>query len=326
MSSRHLVLGAGGPRAFLTGLGTVIAMRLFGLKDWTSIGGISGGSLPAILMADHTLSPRELVERIIAIEITDLLKPSDSGVDPLAQFAPGEAGHAARKEKFVSRLLKRGAWHTDKLGEMIGACVDTWPELFWTMAMTENSHILFTATGVYEYGFDGSFTVLSEEPAPVALAIRATIAIPGWLEGVVYKGRYLFDGSLSPFGGCPVAWVRRHFNGESSLVIRCLSSGKSFRTDSLLCRIGRKLLCNGVKAVPEMLNSPADINIDPKVPELATFRFKLSREEKELGILAGFNTAVAEMHRCAGLFQQGLTNLVPCADFQQFLALVEAQS
>lgn len=51
MYSRHLVIEQGGTRALVTGMGATLALRAAGLKSWSTIGGISGGSIPAILMA-----------------------------------------------------------------------------------------------------------------------------------------------------------------------------------------------------------------------------------------------------------------------------------
>ena len=71
----HLVIGAGGTRAFLTGMGAVTALRLSGLQNWATIGGVSGGSIPALFMAAG-LSPIDLIDRLLDIDFRNLLRSS----------------------------------------------------------------------------------------------------------------------------------------------------------------------------------------------------------------------------------------------------------
>lgn len=161
-------------------------------------------------------------------------------------YAADELGNLPKPRGFVARLLQRSALHTDLLGEAVEEVVGVGKFLDHGL-MTETSHVLFTSIGVWEYGFDGSVTQISDVPAPVGIAIRATRAIPGLLESVHYRGRLLFDGSLSPFGGCPVAWVRKHFLAEDQTVVRCSSVGKSRVRESMLVDLGRRLLCRDSK-------------------------------------------------------------------------------
>ena len=287
----HLVIGAGGTRAFLTGMGAVTALRLSGLQNWATIGGVSGGSIPALFMAAG-LSPIDLIDRLLDIDFRNLLRSSSDGVD---EIEPGP-----RARHFFTRWMHRGALHTDRLGQVIESIVKEWPENFWTMAVSDKSHVLFTSQGVFEYGFDGSYEQISEEPAPIGLAIRATCAIPGLLEAVHYKGRYLWDGGMSPFGGCPVDWVRRHFLAESDTIVRCRAIGKVEVRDDWVARLGRRLLCSGSNRVEAQSNSIADINIVPQVPEFSSLRFSLTPEQKKLGLFAGFRAA------CEELFANGI--------------------
>ncbi len=250
------------------------------------------------------------------------MKSSPDHVDPMFCHGVDDQGNLPKPRGFVARLLQRSALHTDLLGEAVEEVVKVWPENFWTMAMTANSHVLFTSVGVWEYGFDGTVTQISDEPAPVGLAIRATCAIPGLLESVWYRGRLLFDGSLSPFGGCPVAWVRKHFMAEDQTVVRCSSVGKSRVRESMLVDLGRRLLCrdaNKVEVAPK--DGLADINILSAMPDLNTFRFKLTVEQKRAGLLAGFNAAVAELSRHMAHFDGSLSEISHCLDFQELLGL-----
>ncbi|MBC7998563.1 MAG: patatin-like phospholipase family protein [Leptolyngbya sp.] len=323
MYSRHLIIGQGGTRAIVTGMGATLALKAAGLKGWSSIGGISGGSIPAILMADNT-NPLMALEKMLALDFSQLFLPTSKGVlDPLASFAASLEGERTPAHKFVARMLRKGMMHTDRLGELIESQVKVWPENFWTMAMSENSHVMFTSSGVFEYGFDGSYTVLSTEPAPIALAIRATCAVPGLLEAVEYRGRYLFDGALSPFGGTPVAWVRKHFLADEGMVVSCVSSGKDSRKNNFLINLSRRLLCHKANRVAIDTSGVADICITPNVPELHALRFKMTEGQKQLGLLAGFNATVLELAAHHGMFQEGLNDLTCASDFGQLLHLVK---
>ncbi len=321
MNNRHLVIEQGGPRAMLTGLGATMALRLSGLKQWSTIGGISGGAIPALLLADNA-DPLTVIETTLKLDFLQLLMPSPGG-DPLSAFAKEQNGERSITHKFVARLLHKGLRSTHGLGELIDREVKSWPDNFWTMATSENSHIMFTSTGVFEFGFDGSYNVLSDEPAPLSLAIRATCSIPGILEAVQYRGRYLFDGALSRFGACPTAWVQKHLGGDSGTVVRVASSGKDSRKNDFLGRLGRRLLCNDHSKDVEFTNvGRADIDINAHVKEVRAMRFKLTEGQKAAVLIAGFNAAVAALSSNHNMFQEGLQPLTSCADISHLLEMV----
>jgi predicted acylesterase/phospholipase RssA len=96
MNARHLVIGAGGSRAFLTGLGAVLALRLGGLKDWSTIGGVSGGSIPALFMAAG-LNPLELIERLQKLDFSKLMKSSPDREDVMFLLCRRRAGQSAQR-------------------------------------------------------------------------------------------------------------------------------------------------------------------------------------------------------------------------------------
>jgi predicted acylesterase/phospholipase RssA len=321
MNNRHLVIEQGGSRAILTGLGATLAIKLFGIKSWSTIGGISGGAIPALLLADNA-DPLKILETTMSLDFLKLLRPSKGDGGPLRMFATELDGTRSAAHKFIVRLLRRGMRHTDGLGELIESQVKAWPESFWTMAVTENSHIMFTSTGVYEYGFDGSYTVLSDEPAPLSLAIRATCAIPGLLEAVPYKDRFLFDGALSPLGACPASIVHNHFMGAHGTIVRVASSGKDSRKNNFLARVGRKLLCQDSGRIEFVDDGKADINISAHVADVHAMRFRLTEGQKMAGLLAGFNATVLELSQHGAVFQEGLNPLAKAADFPQLVALV----
>lgn len=319
--SRHLIIGQGGTRAILTGLGATLALKMAGLTRWSTVGGISGGAIPAILMANNA-HPLMVLDKLLALDFTQLLLPVKSAGNRNAEFAALKEGERTPAHRFAARLLRRGMKCTGKLGEIIEREVKTWPEAFWTMAVSENSHVMFTSTGVFEYGFDGSFEILSDQPAPIALAIRATCAVPGLLEAVEYRGRYLFDGALSPLGESPVAWVREKFFAESGMVVSCVSTGKDSGRHNFLSDLARRLILKNAARVKPDAGQEADISIAPYVPELNALRFMMSESQKKIGLLAGFNAAAAELSRNSGLFQEGVNPPGHCPDFDDLMAKV----
>ncbi len=322
MYSRHLIIEQGGTRALVTGLGATLALKAAGLKNWSTIGGVSGGSIPAIFKA-ASLNPLHALEGILACDFSKLFEPSSkTATDPAAQFAAVRQGDRVPAHKWVARMLRKGMMHTDKLGELIEENVKVWPESFWTMASSEDSHVLFTSERVIEYGFDGSVTVLQEGPAPISLAIRATCAVPGLLEAVEFHGRYLFDGALSPYGDNPVAFARKHLLGEEGLIVSCCSSGKDSRKNDMLLNIGRWLLCPMAAKVTTG-DRVADIHIKPHVPQLNALRFKMTELQKQLGILAGFNATVMALTKHNSLFQEGVRNLTCATDYATLLHCVQ---
>lgn len=321
MNNRHLVIEQGGARAILTGLGATLALRLSGLKQWSSIGGISGGAIPALLLADNA-DPLKIIETTMAIDFIQLLQPVKGGGNRIKSFATELDGKRSAAHKFIARMLRKGFRHTHGLGDLIDSQVKSWPENFWTMAVSENSHVMFTSTGVYEYGFDGSFNVLSDEPAPLSVAIRATCSIPGLLEAVVYRGRYLHDGALSQFGACPTAWVHKHFSSGSDTVIRVASSGKDSRKNALLCRVGRRLLCRDSSKLDLSEEGKPDIDINAHVKEVHAMRFNLTEGQKHAGLIAGFNATVMELTKHNGMFPEGINRLSSCADFGHLIEMV----
>ena len=176
-------------------------------------------------------------------------------------------------------------------------------------------------TGVDEFGFDGSHIRLSDEPAPISLAIRATCAVPGLLEAVEYRGRYLFDGALSPYGDNPVAFARKHLLGEEGLIVSCFSSGKDSRKNDMLMNLGRWLLCHTAAQV-KTGDRKADININPHVSQLNALRFKMTEAQKQLGMLAGFNATIMALSKHSNMFQEGVKNLSCATDFATLLQLI----
>ncbi len=177
----HLVCGSGGSKAGLTSTGVILACRAAELKLDT-IGGVSGGAIPAVMAAAELPSHR-LIELAKVTDFSGLLDKKKL-ITPLI------------RERKPIDLLQDGMYGSSKLGALTDAHVKEWPTKFWTMAVGDHSEMMFTKNGVMEYTREGGKNLVSNKPAQLGDAIRATCAIPGVLESVTLVGRRLFDGAL----------------------------------------------------------------------------------------------------------------------------------
>ncbi len=289
LSNLHLVCGSGGTRAFLTGAGAILACDTAGITNWESIGGVSGGSIISALYAGGMPAP-QLVEEVIGYDFATLFKKTNTLRNLIRSNLP-------RRPKTLERhAIREGIMSSEGLGAVIDKHVATWPENFWTIAVTGKFHILFTAHGVFQI-HNGRSLRISETPAPLGLAIRASCAVPGILESIEYLGRHLFDGALSDYGDCPTGVVRHHFQAPSNKIVACDVSGGMTRQRRAIFALGR--LITGRISQKLHVNSRADeIFIAPKVQGLGgSLEFSLTRDQKEAAVLSGFSAAVVELSR-----------------------------
>ena len=295
----HLVCGSGGTRAFLTGAGAILACDTAGVKKWDSIGGVSGGSIISALYAGGMSAP-ELVEEVISYDFATLFSKTRTLYDMIRSHLP------RRPKTLERRAIREGIMKSDGLGTIIDQHVPTWPENFWTMAVTGKYQILFTAQGVFQI-HKGRTTRISDKPAPLGLAIRASCAVPGILESIEFLGRNLFDGALSDYGDCPTGIVQRHFLAPAHKIVACDVSGVMTRQRRALFALGR--LISG--RISQKLNAntrAGEIFIAPKVEHLGgSLEFTLTREQKEAAVLSGFSAAVDQLAKSGVLSSEKLT-------------------
>jgi predicted acylesterase/phospholipase RssA len=294
-SDLHLVCGSGGSRAILGCGGAVLACQLAGLNKFKTIGGISGGSVPAALYASG-FDAKDLLKLAVQIDFSSLLTRRENPISILLAFF--------LQERFVRTRPRKGVMSSENLGYFIDSKVPSWPKNFWTMAVAGKTQVLFTADGVYQYLVDGTCRKLSDEPPPVGLAVRATCAVPGIIDPVEYKGLTLFDGALSWDGQCPVGLVKRHFGAHPETIIGCDVGDQ----ETLYSRFSEwfwALFCGG-DCVGKMINTHAFgqqgvVMIHPKVDRFRSLQFALEIEQKWSGVMSGLNQGVAQLSE-AGLF------------------------
>lgn len=303
ISDLHLVCGSGGTHAFLIGAGTILACDFAGITNWKSIGGISGGAIIAALYAGGLPAPA-LVEKVVGFDFATLFLRTGTIYELIRSHLPH------RPKNMERRPIREGIMKSAGLGAIIDQHVSRWPANFWTMAVSGKYHILFTADGVFQI-YAGQIDRISETPAPLGLAIRASCAVPGILEAIEFAGRFLFDGALSDYGDCPSGIVRQHFGAPAHEIVSCDGSGGMTRQRRAWFALGR--LISG-RTSQKFLRQSRDeeIFIAPRTNHLGDpLEFNPTREIKEAAVLAGFNSAVGR------LAQQGLltgVRLMQCRD------------
>jgi hypothetical protein len=274
----HLVCGSGGSKAGLTSTGVILACRAAELKLDT-IGGVSGGAIPAA-MAAAELPSHKLIDLAKATDFSGLLDKKKL----LTPFI---------KERKPIDLLQDGMYGSSKLGELTDAHVKEWPTKFWTMAVGDHSEMMFTKNGVMEYTREGSRNLVSNKPAQLGDAVRASCAIPGVLESVTLVGRRLFDGALGKFGKCPTAMVTSHYGVPSENIIASLPVGAMSTLNKSLYLFAKYLSGNLEKEHRGVMET-AGIVIRPEVNSFHSMKFLLNANQKDEAILAGYRSAIEQ--------------------------------
>lgn len=286
----NLILGAGGSRAILASTGVAMACHLSGIKRWRTIGGVSGGSIPAIMLAAGVPLP-EIVRQVVGIDFVSKLTPRVNLARVWWAFFV--------KNCLWKRQVGRGVLSSEKLGQFIESMVPTWPDNFWTVAVAGKNFYLLAADGIYLLRPDRQMEKISDKPAPVSTAIRATCAVPGIIDGVEWNGELLLDGALTG-ESCPTRIAKDYLDAASGGIIAC-DVGEEDATaasrEHLFFRVLRRLLCGECcDPVPfEPTHSDGVVLIQPPPAAIATLDLKLSADQKWRVIMSGFVSAVSKL-------------------------------
>ena len=294
--SLHLVCSSGGSRAILGGAGAILAVDQAGLKNLASIGGVSGGSLPTLIYSAG-ISARETLRHAVNIDFASMLTRRANIFSILFAYF--------RKGRLACTRPNNGVMTSEPLGEYVNAMIEKahldrgvkhhWPKGYWTMAVVGDSQVLFDETGVYEVKPDGSRITLSDKPASLGTAVRASCAVPGIISAVPYKGRFLFDGALSLEGRCPIA-VPMANNGATAEQIIAIDAGEETdKRSKRLQKVWRFLA--GKNCVPlkhEKVVSAKDVAVlvKPDLSHFPSLKFTLTRDQKWLAVMAGYVACV----------------------------------
>lgn len=314
-TNKHLVCGAGGSRAILASAGAIMATRLAGITDWQTVGGISGGSIPAVAMAAG-VDPREIMQLTVDVDFSSLVPRHATPLSTVLAFI--------LKDRFEYTRPKKGVLGSENLGKFIDSLVPVWPKNFWTMAVVARTQIVFTDHGVFQYLKNGQRRILSDKPAPVGIAIRATCAIPGIIDAVEWNKRLLHDGALSWDGACPVGVSLRHFGADAKDIIACDVGDEKSRSAGLT-RLFWTLLCGGhcVDHTGPKTPIPTETTlINPRIWSVRSLQFTPTAEQKWQAVHSGFQEAVVQLARAGYLKGDKLFEALDiCADVNALKAL-----
>ncbi len=291
-SEFHVVFGAGGSKAILGAAGAIAAFELCGFNRFATIGGISGGAIPAALYA-HGVDAHELLRLSLAADFS--------------KFLINKAGLLRRiwallsKYRYEMTKPRQGIYSGEPLKNFIDENVSTWSKRFWTLATSSSGHsIVLMHDGSHwnwtkhrrPEGFEG--------PMSVGTAVLATCAIPGIIDPVLYSGWHLFDGAIGDAGSCPTEPVEKMFGASPDRII-AFDMGEDTIKSSRILRFLWHLNCGGSCGSiegPHPDESRGNIVIAP--PPVKAFHglsFNLSKLEKWMAITVSFSAAVRRLDK-----------------------------
>lgn len=294
-SEYELYISAGGVTAVLSGVGFQLAAAVAGIKKWKRIHGVSGGSIiGSVAACGHT--PTTLLHLALNLRFGEYVHLQEGCV-----FAPIRnpfswtrcAGHEEWRECHWYGLLGTRAVgdcvleYADELGKR-----DVWPAGFTTMATTRyGDPVVFTENRVFLVR-DGKEVTLSDKPAPLGLAVRASCTIGGVMVPLSYQGNVLFDGGLSRDGFCPVGIPIRHLgaNPKKMIAVRV----NEVHPKTFIGRVHRAVRW-AWWVQPDFHWGPETagvVEIHPPIQHVATLSFHCSRDEKWLAILLAFQESL----------------------------------
>lgn len=290
----HLVCSAGGSRAILGSAGAIVAFEQAGVTNFASIGGVSGGSVPTAVFASG-VGAKEALRLTIDKDFASTLTRRGNIAETLTAYF--------KQGRLQKTRPRNGVMSSEPLGEYIDSMIPEWPKGYWTMAVVGDNQIHFTEHGVFEVTPGGKRTTLSDKPASVGLAVRASCAVPGIISAVSYKGRWLFDGALSHHGRCPIALPITHHGAEFDRIVAVDAGEDTNKASKRVLKLwGLVMGDNCVPHANEKILTANDVAvlIKPKLNHFRSLEFTLTRDQKWQAVMAGY-TATVESLRDAGV-------------------------
>lgn len=308
----HWVFSAGGSRAILGGAGAIVAIEQAEL-EWVSIGGVSGGSIPAVMYAAG-FTAKETLRMALDIDFSSKLTRHGSILQILFAYFMQGRFERTRPRKGVLSSEKLGEYIEQLISERIGQNSEklaNWPKGYWTMASVGNNRILFTDRGVFEITPDGVINVLCDKPGPLGIAIRGTAAVPGIISAVHWKGRYLFDGALTPDGRCPIEIPIAHMGASEPTVIAVDVGDDGSKLADYVLKFW-SIICGG-DCVPdfkekELTSHNGMVVIAPELTQFRSLQFTLTRDQKWQAVMVSYISAVDALKKSGHLTGQKLAD------------------
>jgi hypothetical protein len=295
-ASFHVIYGAGGTKALVSGVGAVLAFWVAELYEWASYGGASGGTIPAILMASGR-PPRDF--------LADVIEPEFDRVITARSGLIGQLLAIFRKYYYERNRPRYGVWGTAGFRKFVDDKVPEWPRRFWAVAACDHGQVLFTDHGTFKYPWaapdllsDEGRKVADQPPKP-GIALCASCAMPGILDSTEYNGEHLFDGALAGDGDTPIGVIPRHFGGSRADVI-AIDVGDDSAKQNWFVRALFHLGCGGYCgeiAGRHARQGDAGILIDVPVEHFHALQFSIPRGAKWRAIISGFCATAKALER-----------------------------
>jgi predicted acylesterase/phospholipase RssA len=290
----HVVFGAGGSKAILGATGAIVAFEKCGFTKFATIGGVSGGSIPASLFANGT-SAQELLQLAIGADFTKFLIPKSGWLSRIWALLS--------KYRYERTLPLKGVYSGKPIQELIDGEVKSWPAGFWTMAASLTGHsVLFTSLGAYWNWQHAEKPEGFEGPVSVGTAVNASCAIPGIIDAVEYSGWHLFDGAIGDAGSCPTLPVQVRLGARPEKII-AFDLPDDHVKKSWWLRTLWHLRCGGSCGNIDGMHPTEDegnIVISPTINGFHGLTFDLTRVAKWHAITASYVATVRRLEK-AGL-------------------------
>lgn len=290
-----VLIGTGGSRAILFGTGVLMALAQSRFGRFRSIGGVSGGSMPALMIASRP-DVSWLLNTVLDTDFNKMVKRRVSLVKFLYTVL--------RDPQPIDPPPLQGALDAADMGQYFNDLIPDWPPHFWTMALSGQRKVIFTRDGVLVDGAGGGLELASSSSVRLGTAVCATCAVPMLLDPVPWKSdggadHLLIDGGFGPEGRCPVSVPEAlHPLRGSYLIVGNVGPDKS----SLHLLIDRVfgIVCDDRHSLREDVEVAEDhrrIVVTPASPLYGSFKFKMTRREKWQMIMSGYMAAVTAFAR-----------------------------
>jgi predicted acylesterase/phospholipase RssA len=301
-----LICGPGGCRSIIGSIGLLLALDWFGCRNFSTVGGISGGSIPLSLFADG-FSTKQIVEMAMNLDFQELLDQDGRLTSVMLEHC--------WQSRFKGELPTRGKFHmrrfADWLDDKFG---QRWPQAFpyWTMATdSSGAQVMFTVDGVFRREQGGQFFRLSRITPDLAAAICASCTIPGFFvpgKIVLDSGETLtlYDGALSWESMRPVTMVQDFYSAKPADIIMFDVGPELNRCDRAFNAVWG-VLCGGRCVPPRGFDSSKHdgvVMILPAVTKLRSFDFAAHPDKKWAAVMECFASAVLALNSAYRLTEE----------------------
>lgn len=298
----HLIAGPGGSRAILATSGMLMALEFFEIRNFKSIGGISGGSIPLRLFAAG-LSIKQIVDTALELSFESMLDRESSIAGVIATHY--------RAGRYRGSVPSKGVFKTDRMGAWLESFSSRWPAGYWTLAVKDDHQVLLAGNGVHMRARGGRFRCISASAPPLGLAIQASCSVPGFFAPVDIpldngETMNLCDGGVSWEGFRPTSVVEEFFSAKPGEIIVC-DVGPEPDYYSRLVNSAWRIVCGGRCVPPRGKNTEAEnemVLVSPVVTSVTSFDFAAHSDKKWQAIMEGFAATTRALNKAYRLTEE----------------------